>query len=236
MFTKMEATAVLRNSIKCAGKDCQYSYCNLWMCTFPGCYHIGCGRRDNAHAAQHNKDNPSHALPMKLNTMELWCYTCKCWPGCLSRSPIEQERVAEIQQMFLEYCKIEVSKELSERRKRERNLPHTRRPRHNALVPLSWTRRWERFIIGDCDYFFDRINTETLLNSAGTGVASNKFYSIDYGSTSIEAWVLLASYYGSGPLISYDFQLSKVRVGDDTDVLLRENSIYEKMWESRDEE
>jgi len=118
---------------------------------------------------------------------------------------------------------------------RESSLPWSLRPRHKALVPVSWNRGWERFIIGDCDQFFERINTESLLNSAGTGLDAAKYYSVDYCTASIEAWIFLSSFYGSGPLISYDFQTSRVRVGADPDGLLSENAIYEKLWDFTDE-
>lgn len=228
LFSRMENATWEKQKITCSAENCPYTYNSLWMCTYPGCYHIGCGRRDNAHATIHSENNP-HAISMKLNTMELWCYTCRCWPGCLDRHAVEQERVAEIHNMFSEYCRMDYSRELFQRRKKERNLPFVECTRHKAVVPSVWNKKWERFIIGDIDDFKDFINTEILLNNEGTDVAPNLSYQRDCIVISIEAWVYLSDFYGSGPLISYDFLGRELKIGADPKELMQQNQIFESM-------
>ncbi|KAJ3072653.1 Ubiquitin carboxyl-terminal hydrolase 20, partial [Podochytrium sp. JEL0797] len=89
-------------SIKCTGNDntCPHSAPDLWMCMTPHCLSTGCGRTKSHHGMEHHTST-NHALALKLNTLEFWCYTCTKWVGnnCTSH-PSELSRARTLLSHF----------------------------------------------------------------------------------------------------------------------------------------
>lgn len=94
----------------------------LWLCMSPGCGYYGCGRRDNAHSRKHHKltgnfslllkfkinkliHKTGHPLHIKLNTLEMWCHTCRKWTGddLLNDHIVEIERASEIRKKIVNF-------------------------------------------------------------------------------------------------------------------------------------
>jgi len=190
--------------VKCSGNNCNSNLENVWLCTEPRCQFVGCGRRDNRHALNHYKET-GHPLVLKLNSTEMWCYTCEKWCGSPKEDLIEQEKVRFIRSFIEKSYNVFVSSEIEERRLIERSLPlpvpETSSNRW-AIIEMSWVKDWERFIIGDSVDFSRPINNKKLLNDDGT-IRWDIMEDRDFVDVSMEAWEYFMERYGGGPLIVY---------------------------------
>lgn len=50
---------------------------NLWLCTFPSCYMMGCAEQRNDHSSQHQANNPTHCIQLNVSNLRAWCYSCQ---------------------------------------------------------------------------------------------------------------------------------------------------------------
>lgn len=148
---------------------CQVQYRDLWLCLEPLCGFVGCSRQTHRHAEAHFVAS-SHALVMKLSTMELWCYNCTHWVGSIDRHKVEGEKVRKFQNVLK--CGHEETAnrelELNVRRQRERAFSslHKKRTRVSNILSSSmgdsstdkrdlvflidrrWYQNWENFVLG----------------------------------------------------------------------------------------
>jgi len=208
-----------RKNVKCSQKNCSSNLENVWLCTEMRCNFVGCGRRDNKHALLHYK-NTGHPLALKLNSTEMWCYSCSKWCGSPKEDPIEQEKVRYIRSFLEKYCNnIFVPTVIEQRRQVERSLPLPENcSKRWAILEMSWERDWERFIIGDFIDFSRPIENKKLLNDDGT-IRSVVEQDRDFVTVSMEAWTYFAEIYGGGPLIVYDWEEKKWIVDPDGDYM-----------------
>jgi hypothetical protein len=199
-------------SIVCGIKGCKHGFNNLWLCSFKGCGHVGCGRRDNAHALGHAHEH-NHPISLKLNTMEMWCYFCSLWVGMEedSRHHIEVERYNELRKYFIQGTKSGVSDELTTRRKVERGLRMGGQfgDKWAVVIPMAFETAYERFIIGDSGPYTEPLDTKCLLDANGR-FNPNMRPRIDYMAVSFQAWEYFKGAYNgaSSPVILTDLELT----------------------------
>jgi len=191
-------------TIRCHVTGCPFSFSTLWICATSGCGHVGCGRRDGAHALDHRQQRPGHDVVLKLSTNEIWCYSGQAWLGQeeAGRHPIEAAHVEELLRLLHETTSAAIDPvELQQRRRRERWLRLGRVSDHRlAVVPLAWQKAHERFIIGDAappGY----IDNSSFVNVRGQ-FRSTLVYGVDYSTVSLVAWEGLSLSYGAGPVIT----------------------------------
>jgi hypothetical protein len=170
---------------------------NLWMCVTPGCFFVGCGRRDNKHMFRHIEET-EHTLTLKLTSLELYCYSCEQWVGGSEKHEMEHHRYLQIREVLLRNTDVRFDTALVARRRKERELPYLRGGmRYYVIINSDWEKRWERFIIGDTDDFTERIDNSHLTMDYLMAMGP-------YASVSLLAWQYFCTQYGGGPLVLYD--------------------------------
>jgi len=198
---------------KCGGCNCQYTFNNLWLCVEENCFHIGCGRRDNAHAMDHFKQT-KHSLTLKLNTFEMWCYGCERWIGQKGAKMVEVGSVQELRNDLCSCCHYTPSTDIFNRRQKERDFEQAKKTdKRWAITTVGWVKKWERFIIGDIEHFTEKIDNSALLDHTSTAVRPGLTCD-DYRVFSMSAWDMLVAHYGGGPLVVFDWDQNKWIVGN----------------------
>jgi len=205
---------------KCHGSKqnaipCLCPFNNLWICVEGDCFNIGCGRRDNVHAMGHF-NTTKHALTLKLNTFEMWCYGCERWIGQKGSNLIEAGRVFELQNNLYKACNNVPPTDIMERRQQERDFEQAKKGDIQwAIAEIGWIKKWERFIIGDFLDFSEQLDNTPLLNHTGTAVRFGLTRD-DYRVFSMSAWEVISNRYGGGPLIVYDWNVHRWIVEPET--------------------
>jgi hypothetical protein len=191
-----------RVKVVCDGHSLDESKCtipinNLWMCVTPGCFYVGCGRRDNEHMFNHIKET-DHTLTLKLTSLELYCYKCEQWVGGSDKHEMEHHRYLQIREVLARNTDVRFDSALVDRRRKERELPFLREGmRCWVVINPEWEKRWERFIIGDIDDFNEAIdNSQITIEYIMVGGK--------YSFVSLLTWRHLIEQYGGGPLVLYD--------------------------------
>jgi hypothetical protein len=186
----------------CIEDACKFPFNTLWLCMTPGCGYYGCGRRDNAHSKNHHKLT-GHPLHIKLNTLEMWCHTCKKWTGDDPNNDhiAEIERAGEIRRKIVKlatYWNVMDEKAI-ERRKMERTLieqENNDKPTFLLyVVEYAWVKEWERYVIGDSDPPQNRIDNSSFINGRRLNLRDRK----DYCYVSPTQWNYFKLTYGAGP-------------------------------------
>ncbi|OZJ05242.1 hypothetical protein BZG36_02294 [Bifiguratus adelaidae] len=141
--------------------SCGRSLPDLWMCLEPGCYVIGCGRRQAAHALKHfNAER--HFIAVKLRTLECWCYGCKKWLGVMSGPKGERyvinDIINRISSSLPRGSPIQPTTFFTSRRQFERELAREAADDHTSLINnttyfvcTGWMQAWYEFLLGNAD-------------------------------------------------------------------------------------
>jgi hypothetical protein len=225
VFEKLTKHLAKQNSLLCYGSPedeakCHFSTKNLWMCVTPGCFYVGCGRRDGKHMLTHIK-NTKHTLTLKLTSLELYCYSCRQWVGGEDKHEMEHLRYLEIREVLSRNTDVTYNQSIVERRVKERELPRlVQAMRYWVALSHEWEQKWERFIIGDDDGFCEKIDNSEITDSYIQRRGS-------YLMVSLLAWRYYVKQYGGGPLIVYD-------TADHT--WLRDPANLEEMYQAAEEE
>ncbi|CAG0912375.1 unnamed protein product [Notodromas monacha] len=48
----------------------------LWLCLYPMCFAVGCGKKGDDHSSAHYLENELHCVQLSLSTWRLWCHAC----------------------------------------------------------------------------------------------------------------------------------------------------------------
>jgi hypothetical protein len=188
-------------SRKCIEENCQFPFNTLWLCMYPGCGYYGCGRRDNAHSKNHHKLT-GHPLHIKLNTLEMWCHTCKKWTGDDPQIDhiAEIERAREIRRRIVKLATHwNVMDEKSiERRKMERTLIEQENNNDTFIlyvVDTAWVKLWERYVIGDEEPPQSRIDNSSFIEGSRLNLRDRR----DFSYVSPTQWHYFKKVYGASP-------------------------------------
>ncbi|KAI8056720.1 hypothetical protein BDF22DRAFT_667659 [Syncephalis plumigaleata] len=96
------ASVPARQAPKLTCTQCSLSFVDLWMCMSGKCYVLGCSRTRNRHALQHVIQNHKPGgISIKLNTLEMWCHSCKKWLGSSKGPRDEREFLVDWQYRLL---------------------------------------------------------------------------------------------------------------------------------------
>ncbi|KAJ3285448.1 Ubiquitin carboxyl-terminal hydrolase 33 [Borealophlyctis nickersoniae] len=193
--------------LQCTVEGCEVLMPDLWFCLTKECSHIGCGRTKGKHAYQHHHV-ARHALTIKMNTLEVWCYGCRKWVGVVDAHPVERAKLRSIAGTFVSrsaaalHCDADGT--LNARRQRERDAyPFTYR---DALcfVAADWLTEWKAFLLGNSGPPGPIDNSALLVDGMFDPDARPN---ADFGFISRDNWNMLRDIYGGGPEVSVDHLL-----------------------------
>ncbi|RKP07929.1 hypothetical protein THASP1DRAFT_30266 [Thamnocephalis sphaerospora] len=230
LFARVENPAA--PEISC--EKCTEGFNSLWMCMAPDCAFIGCNRIAGRHAFLHyQRQNTSagqakHALCIKLNVLEIWCYVCEKWLCTPSESKSERAFVLNWQRQLLLASKdlpcsgtakeasaavtvsshgcpipstssIWYSAAWNERRQEERDISLRLEDEEAYLVSTVWAHEWRTFQLGMRPPP-GPIDNSNLLDASGN-VRLDFGANIDFWAIPESAWRALHATYGGGPVI-----------------------------------
>ncbi|KAI8621289.1 hypothetical protein BC830DRAFT_275921 [Chytriomyces sp. MP71] len=179
--------------------SCPIPMPDLWLCLATGCRHAGCGRTKNEHAKRHH-ESTQHPLCLKLNTLEIWCYTCIRWVGC--PSPGNPGEVA-LTRALATACAAPFDgirgeyEAWHDRRHAERGMYKIDAGDRLFFLSMSFLMQWRDFLMSE-EGPAVRIDNRSLLGMDGR-------FNIDlipfsqFGIVSEVTWRQLMASYGGGP-------------------------------------
>ncbi|KAI8609212.1 LD-carboxypeptidase-domain-containing protein [Chytriomyces sp. MP71] len=205
-------------TVRCSEVGCEVEgSANVWMCLAKGCYRVGCGRSFNGHGLSHHEaEGDHHALCVRLNCFEVWCYECEEWLGTPDAPVAERHVVKRLQECLLEGALAAVPAAgdtmrafmaLNDRRNEERKSVQMTEHGRSFFVSRNFLNPWHEFL----NFRGPEpgpIDNRDLVETDADGrlwVRANQFPGWHFRIFSEEGWNILQKHYpGSGPAVSED--------------------------------
>ncbi|KAJ3023732.1 UNVERIFIED_CONTAM: Ubiquitin carboxyl-terminal hydrolase 33 [Siphonaria sp. JEL0065] len=201
------------NALTCTHRTCKVGPPDLWMCLSPNCQSLACGRSRKQHAI-HHASTTSHSLSLKINNLEVWCYSCIKWVGNPYQPLAEQQKLNQITSQLLApprepFRSLQLQVSWNPRRIEERMMHIVEEGDKLYFLSREFLHDWTRFLVGDGDppVTIDNSFLWTGEVEAKTGkplMVPTLVPHYDFGIISEASWMKLVAQYGGGPAISED--------------------------------